>query len=113
MTRTQSHLKEPQFITPEASEWFGKSSFVRRTFFAAVLVGCFVITGCVSDNTTSVAPSKSWSANGYLTPGPTGEPDFVDLFYTQADCLKAADAWASQQVVGNPVFTECLPIDHH
>ncbi|MEM9014690.1 MAG: hypothetical protein AAGB02_06250 [Pseudomonadota bacterium] len=60
---------------------------------------------------TNGESTKIWAANGYLTPGPTGAPNVIGEYADRSDCLEAAENWASRQVVGNPVFTECLPMD--
>ena len=52
-----------------------------------------------------------WTAFGYLTPTPTSEPRVIGVFKFKRDCLRSADAWMARQVVGNPVFAECLPVD--
>ncbi len=53
-----------------------------------------------------------WTAQGYLTPGPTGEPEIIGVYDNKADCIAAGEAWMSRQVVGNPVYADCLPVDH-
>ena len=54
-----------------------------------------------------------WTAQGYLTPGPTGEPEIIGVYDNEADCVAAGEAWMSRQVVGNPVYADCLPVDHN
>ncbi|WP_375206105.1 hypothetical protein [Hyphococcus sp.] len=53
-----------------------------------------------------------WTAQGYLSPGPTGEPEIIGIYDNEADCIAAGEAWMSRQVVGNPVYADCLPVDH-
>lgn len=56
-------------------------------------------------------PEPQWAANGWLTPGPTAEPEIIGLYVTRKECEAAVEDWLSRQVVGNPVYGECLPID--
>lgn len=37
----------------------------------------------------------------------------IGVFNSINGCETAADAWTSQQVVGNPVFAECYPVDQN
>lgn len=53
-----------------------------------------------------------WTAQGWLSPGPSGEPEIIGLYDNEADCISAGEAWMSRQVVGNPVSADCLPVDH-
>lgn len=52
-----------------------------------------------------------WAANGWLSPGPNGEPEIIGLFVTRKACEKAVKEWMSRQVVGNPIYGGRLPID--
>lgn len=54
-----------------------------------------------------------WTAQGYLSPGPTGEPEIIGVYDNEEDCIAAGEDWMSRQVVGNPVYADCLPVDHH
>lgn len=54
---------------------------------------------------------EEWTAQGWLTPAPSGEPEIIGLYPTKRECVAAADAWMSRQVVGNPVYANCLPVD--
>jgi hypothetical protein len=54
-----------------------------------------------------------YAAHGWLTPGPTGDPELIGLFDAKSACEEAAKDWASRQVVGNPVFVECTPTDRN
>lgn len=56
--------------------------------------------------------AESWAANGWLTPDPSGEPEIIGLYRTRKECEAAVDGWKARQVVGNPVFGICLPIDN-
>ncbi|MEM9494607.1 MAG: hypothetical protein AAGA09_01285 [Pseudomonadota bacterium] len=80
-------------------------SAMQRARIATPFVVCLLLSACAS------TAGEQWSANGYLTPGPTSEPEIIGVFDNRPDCKKAASDWASRQVVGNPVFTECLPVD--
>ncbi|MCA8887904.1 MAG: hypothetical protein KDA46_03675 [Parvularculaceae bacterium] len=73
---------------------------------AALLAACASTGGPVPAN-------EQWAAHGYLTPGPTSEPEIIGVYDTERDCNDAVEAWMSQQVVGNPVSGECLPLDTH
>ncbi|MFC2953344.1 hypothetical protein ACFOOP_15515 [Marinicaulis aureus] len=53
-----------------------------------------------------------WTAQGYLSPAPTGEPEIIGVYDNEDDCVAAGEAWMSRQVVGNPVYADCLPVDH-
>ena len=80
------------------------------------LIGSSVIaaSACATvDNNASDDALPKWSGNGYLTPGPTSEPEMIGLFVKKSACEAAIDDWKSRQVVGNPVFAECLPIDRN
>ena len=68
-------------------------------FFAAT-----TISSCATQ-------SAQWAAHGYLTPGPTSEPEIIGVFDALSECNAAAEAWTTRQVVGNPVFAECYQVD--
>ena len=53
-----------------------------------------------------------WTAQGYLSPAPAGEPEIIGVYDNEDDCVAAGEAWMSRQVVGNPVYADCLPVDH-
>ena len=55
---------------------------------------------------------RQWTAQGWLSPAPSGEPEIIGLYDNEADCIAAGEAWMSRQVVGNPVYADCLPVDH-
>ena len=69
-----------------------------------------LLFACAACATSSMG-EMNWAAHGYLTPGPTSEPEIVGVFDNRAACNEAADNWMSRQVVGNPIFAECLPVD--
>ena len=75
------------------------------------------ILGLVGCSTTGPGPAESaeprWAANGWLTPGPSGEPELIGTFARREDCESAVEGWKQRQVVGNPIYGECLPIDTH
>lgn len=82
-----------------------------KKFCSAAIISMFVIvTGCAALNS---AANEQWAAHGYLTPGPTSEPELIGVFSSVKECEAAADAWTSRQVVGNPVFAECYPVDRN
>ena len=77
--------------------------FRSATFFAFLLFTAACATGAPNEG--------NWAAHGYLTPGPTSEPEIIGVFKTRAECHAAGENWMSRQVVGNPVFADCLPVD--
>lgn len=79
-----------------------------RAFLIAAIAA--LVSSCA---TTSAQAPKEWAAYGYLTPGPTSEPDLIGVFDNLDDCRDAADAWTTRQVVGNPVLAECYPVDRN
>ncbi len=56
---------------------------------------------------------EAWTALGYLTPGPTSEPEVIGVYATEGECEKATRDWMSRQVVGNPIFAECMTTDQN
>ncbi len=76
---------------------------------AAITLACLAASACA----TQPVKVYEWTAQGYLTPGPTGEPEIIGVYDNEADCVAAGQAWMSRQVVGNPVYADCLPVDHH
>lgn len=78
--------------------------------FAASLAAC--ATRAVDDAAPlDRAAAEQWAANGWLTPGQSGEPEIIGLYITRAECEAALADWLTRQVVGNPVHGACLPID--
>lgn len=77
-----------------------------RVFCNAALFACFITASACASYT-------QYAAYGYLTPGPTSEPEMIGVYDLLGQCEAAGKAWASRQVVGNPVFTECLPVDRN
>lgn len=80
-----------------------RNIFRSATFFAFSML----MAAC----TTAAPNDGDWAAHGYLTPGPTSEPEIIGIFKTRAECHAAGENWMSRQVVGNPVFAECLRVD--
>ncbi|WDI31272.1 hypothetical protein PUV54_15085 [Hyphococcus flavus] len=76
-------------------------------------VAAILLTVFISACTTTGGAYEEWTALGYLTPGPTSEPEVIGVYERQSDCIAAGEAWMSRQVVGNPVFSECLPTDRN
>ena len=74
------------------------------------IAACFALAAASACATQPVV--HQWTAQGYLTPGPTGEPDIIGVYDNEADCIAAGEHWTTQQVVGNPVYADCLPVDH-
>lgn len=79
----------------------------RRAFFRIAII--FALSCVVG----ACATYQQYAAHGYLTPGPTGNPELIGVFDNYIACEEAAQDWASRQVVGNPVFAECLPVDRN
>ncbi len=87
-----------------------KSGCARKIFRSATI---FILLGAVSACATPGSANQQWAAHGYLTPDPSGEPELIGVFSSVKECETAADAWTSRQVVGNPVFAECYPVDQN
>lgn len=75
----------------------------------AIFLSAIAMAGCAITGDRY----EEWTAQGYLTPGPSGEPEIIGVYETEAECAAAADAWMSRQVVGNPVYADCLPVDRN
>lgn len=78
---------------------------------AGIAVAGFFSLATVSGCSTAASLSDEFAAYGYLSPGPDGEGEFIGSYGSRSACRAAADAWASRQVVGNPVHAECYPVD--
>ena len=77
-----------------------------RSFYrSAIIFSAFLLSAACA---TSQGDSAQWVAHGYLAPGPTSNPETVGSYPTRAECDAAGDAWMSRQVVGNPIFAECI-----
>ena len=83
---------------------------VRRMhgFRVAITAAVFLSAACASNGAHDV---EEWAAHGFLKPVPEGESEVIGLFDDYDDCEDAAEAWASRQVVGNPVYAACYPVD--
>lgn len=79
-----------------------------RLIAAALTFGA---AACASHDVGPNDAGPEWAAHGYLTPGPTSDPEIIGAFASEAECREAVDDWMSRQVVGNPVSGECLPVD--
>jgi hypothetical protein len=89
-------------------EFFGRASCAITKFrIAAIILSCGAAFACATQPNTV----HEWTAQGYLTPGPTGIPEIIGVYDNEADCVRAGEAWMSRQVVGNPVYADCLPVD--
>jgi hypothetical protein len=82
--------------------------YVRLIAAAALTFG---VAACATKNGRPADAGPGWTAHGYLTPGPTSDPEIIGTFASESDCRAAVDDWMSRQVVGNPVSGECLPVD--
>ena len=88
-----------------------KVANARRKFCNATI---FALLGALSACATPMSPGDAqWAAYGYLTPEPSSEPELIGIFNSIKECEAAADAWTSRQVVGNPIFAECYPVDRN
>lgn len=83
------------------SGWRKQISCVATFFIASLAFGC----------ASNGDDYEEWTAQGYLTPGPSGEPEIIGIYSTKPECEAAGEAWMSRQVVGNPVYADCLPVD--
>ncbi|MGE0409266.1 MAG: hypothetical protein AB7P23_08395 [Amphiplicatus sp.] len=75
---------------------------------------CIAASGaasCATGNRDVPPPAPNWAANGWLSPGRTGDPEIIGLFTERAECEQAVADWLARQVVGNPIDGACLPID--
>jgi hypothetical protein len=79
--------------------------------FSLVAAG-LALAACATTQ-SGVAADEQWAAHGYLTPGPTSEPEIIGVYDSEGDCRAAVEGWMSRQVVGNPVSGDCLPVDTH
>ena len=80
----------------------------------AIIGALLAVIGCASSYSgQNAASGDQWAAHGYLSPSPTTEPELIGIYYSVKACRAAADEWASTQVVGNPVYAECYPVDKH
>ncbi len=81
--------------------------------FSAHMRKIFCIAATMTACSCATAPNhQEWTAQGYLTPGPSGEPEIIGVYSAKEDCIAAGEAWMSRQVVGNPVYADCLPVDY-
>lgn len=76
-----------------------------------ILALTFGASACATHGNAPEGSAPLWAAHGYLTPGPTSDPEIIGIFPSEAECRGAVDDWMSRQVVGNPVSGECLPVD--
>ncbi|MEX6634245.1 hypothetical protein [Hyphococcus lacteus] len=98
-----------KYITECFKKRMSKIQNVQVKFrIAPLFATMFLISACVTPS-----DATQWAAQGFLTPGPTGEPELIGLYESENECRDAGEAWMSQQVVGNPVFANCLPVDHN
>lgn len=81
----------------------------RRHLWFVLALGA-ALSACATQGGST---GQRWAAHGYLTPGPTSEPEIIGSYESEAECRAAVEAWMSRQVVGNPVSGDCLPIDTH
>ena len=77
---------------------------------AAIIAVSIAASACA---TQAPKQHEEWAATGYLTPGPTGDGEIIGLYETESECRAAGEAWMSRQVVGNPVYADCLPVDRN
>ena len=77
----------------------------------AIAAALALLLGACAHNAPQ--PREAWAAHGYLRPDPTGASELIGVFDTVEECRAAADDWASRQVVGNPVFADCYPVDQN
>lgn len=80
---------------------------------AAMILAQACATGGGSVAAKDGAAEPRWQATGYLTPGRSDAAEIIGQFADRKDCESAAAGWMNRQVVGNPIFAECLPIDTH
>jgi hypothetical protein len=78
-------------------------------FRSAIIFTLSAASGCATQHDVY----EEWTAQGYLSPAPTGTPEIIGVYETEAECVAAGEAWMSRQVVGNPVYADCLPTDRN
>jgi hypothetical protein len=79
---------------------------------AALLIAGPVLIGCETQHRHRERIGEpQWAANGWLSPGPTGNPILIGTYLTRKACDDAVKDWMSRQVVGHAIHGECLPID--
>ena len=83
------------------------SAFFRSAAFCSALC---LLSACAMQ---MAGAKEQWAAHGYLTPGPTSEPELIGVYDNRSECDEAAEAWTTRQVVGNPIFAECYPVDRN
>jgi hypothetical protein len=91
--------------------WSGHITAKRATILFRTATFMAVLIAASACATTDSDGSKEFAAYGYLTPGPTSEPELIGLYPSMKECKAAGKAWMSQQIVGNPIFSECMPVD--
>ncbi len=83
----------------------------RKKFRSATIFALFsLVSACATQISSG---NGQWAAHGYLKPGPSSEPELIGVYESVKECEAAADSWASRQVVGNPIFAECYPVDRN
>ena len=75
---------------------------------AAIAVAFAAASACATQHQAV----HEWTAQGYLSPGPSSEPEIIGIYDNEVECIAAGEAWMSRQVVGHPVYADCLPVDH-
>ena len=69
-----------------------------------VIVGAIMsVCACAS-----ISDAREYAAFGSLNPALDGQSQLIGVFSNLEECEAAADAWASQQVVGNPIVANCV-----
>ncbi len=96
----------PKLLTQMRKE-NAAGAYASRQLRIVVLAGAvLLITGCATQK-------EQWAAHGFLTPGPTSDPELIGVYDSEGECHAAGEAWMSRQVVGNPVSAECYPVDRN
>lgn len=91
------------------SDWLSAKRFGAGLFRSAITFAVLAAFGCATQH----SEYEEWTAQGYLSPAPTGTPEIIGVYETKAECVAAGEAWMSRQVVGNPVYADCLPTDRN
>lgn len=94
----------------------GRDAMRKESICAAAMAASLFVASCSTtapDGISGAGAEPRWQANGYLSPWRNDNPDVIGQFVDRKSCVAAAEGWKSRQVVGNPIFAECLPIDTH
>ena len=76
---------------------------MKQTRILILVSAILSVSACASTSDTA-----EYAAYGSLNPVSDGQSELIGVFSNLEECEAAADAWASQQVVGNPIVANCV-----